>query len=217
MFSSPFRGSVAVSPLSVCVPAAKVYWDLIQSLERSGYRAYVEMDHKDEADAAVRMNVIADLARMADSVAAGEGITGFLEAIALAQNDEGDDDDQRGITLMTVHAAKGLEFQNVFLIGVEEGLFPHKNSLGEGEELDSIEEERRLFYVAVTRAKRNLFVSLSRNRTRFGRRQPRVESRFLSEIDDELFEVVDPASEEPADEEQTGEYLSRLKGLFTEE
>jgi DNA helicase II / ATP-dependent DNA helicase PcrA len=86
---------------------------------------------------------------------------------------------------MTAHASKGLEFPIVFIIGMEEGLFPHSNSLGEEQEL---EEERRLCYVAITRAKEKVYMTNARSRVYFGNIQANLPSRFLSEIPQELLD-----------------------------
>jgi len=90
---------------------------------------------------------------------------------------------------MTVHAAKGLEFHTVFVTGLEEGLFPHENSL---DELDGIEEERRLMYVAVTRAKRRLYVTHAQSRMLHGQVRYHIASRFLDELPRELVQWLSP-------------------------
>ena len=111
----------------------------------------------------------------------------FLESVSLVE----DTDRPRGssesncVTLMTVHSSKGLEFPIVFIIGMEEGLFPHSNSLGSEDEL---EEERRLCYVAMTRAKEKIYMTNARSRLYFGNIQQNLPSRFLSEIPEELME-----------------------------
>jgi DNA helicase-2/ATP-dependent DNA helicase PcrA len=92
---------------------------------------------------------------------------------------------------MTVHAAKGLEFLHVFVVGLEEGLFPHSRSIFEGGK-EEIEEERRLMYVAMTRAKENLTLSFARSRLTYGGRHTSIPSRFLAEIPDDLMEKVRP-------------------------
>ena len=93
-----------------------------------------------------------------------------------------------GPILTTVHASKGLEFPCVFLVGMEQGLFPHERSINEGNE----EEERRLFYVAITRAKRSLILTLTKERFRYGHNEPRYPSPFLEAIPDELAEKPAP-------------------------
>ncbi len=108
----------------------------------------------------------------------------FLENVALIESsNKANPDAYEAVTLMTIHASKGLEFPVVFIIGMEEGLFPHINSLMEKEEL---EEERRLCYVAVTRAKKHVFLTRAYNRLYFGTRQSNMPSRFLLEIPQEL-------------------------------
>jgi DNA helicase-2/ATP-dependent DNA helicase PcrA len=108
----------------------------------------------------------------------------FLENVALIESSNKANPDQfNAVTLMTAHASKGLEFPIVFIIGMEEGLFPHANSLMEKEEL---EEERRLCYVAITRAKEEVYLTRAYNRLYFGNRQNNMPSRFLLEIPEEL-------------------------------
>lgn len=111
-------------------------------------------------------------------------LTGFLESYTLLDDspDESNEEETDAVQLMTVHAAKGLEFPVVFLVGVEQGLFPHQRSLDEG----SLEEERRLFYVAVTRAKARLFISHARIRFRYGEIIRQRPSEFLKSIPENL-------------------------------
>ena len=113
-------------------------------------------------------------------------LAGFLESVALIQADElaeRKNKEKTGIHLMTVHSAKGLEFDEVWIVGMEEGLFPHSRSLGEKSEM---EEERRLLYVAITRAREKAGLSYTRNRLMYGGRSSQVASRFLSEIPEVL-------------------------------
>lgn len=111
----------------------------------------------------------------------------FLENVALVQAeyyaDEKSKRDKSAITLMTLHAAKGLEFRIVFLVGLEEGLFPHSRSLTEEDEM---EEERRLMYVGITRAKEKLYLSYARTRMIWGNSGPQMRSRFVGEIEENL-------------------------------
>lgn len=111
----------------------------------------------------------------------------FLESVSLIE-DQGRSGDVSGadcVTLMTAHASKGLEFPIVFIVGMEEGLFPHSNSIGE---LDELEEERRLCYVAITRAKEKVYMTNAKSRLYFGNIQANLPSRFLSEIPGELID-----------------------------
>ena len=105
-------------------------------------------------------------------------LNGFLQEMMLDESDNDDDDDSDVVTLMTLHAAKGLEFRNVYLVGLEEGLLPHKRAAVEG----SIEEERRLMYVGVTRAQRLLLMTFCTARAKFGKLQACHPSRFLFEM-----------------------------------
>lgn len=114
----------------------------------------------------------------------------FLESAALAESESRRDQANSKITLMTIHAAKGLEFETVIVSGLEEGLFPHSRSINLGSK-DEIEEERRLMYVAMTRAKSKLYLSFCRSRLVFGGRSRTIPSRFLSEIKDSLLEKTD--------------------------
>jgi DNA helicase-2/ATP-dependent DNA helicase PcrA len=116
--------------------------------------------------------------------AGNPSIGGFLEDIALV----GRDDDQKkesqlarnAVVLMTLHSAKGLEFPQVYLVGMEEGLLPHRRSVAA--EGDAIEEERRLCYVGVTRAQRQLTLTMAQSRRKWGKSQPSIPSRFLFEL-----------------------------------
>jgi DNA helicase-2/ATP-dependent DNA helicase PcrA len=111
-------------------------------------------------------------------------LTAFLDHVALLTSLDEENDDADAITLMTVHAAKGLEFDTVFVTGLEEEVFPHFNS----KEQEAVEEERRLMYVAVTRGKQRVFLSLAKSRQRFGRTSMNPPSRFLREIPKELLD-----------------------------
>ncbi len=102
----------------------------------------------------------------------------FLQQIALVADADGRDDDEGLVTLMTLHNAKGLEYPIVFMIGLEEGVFPHSRALDEG----GLEEERRLAYVGITRAERDLYLTYARTRTVFGARSFGAPSRFIGEI-----------------------------------
>ena len=109
-------------------------------------------------------------------------LAGFLEEIALYTDLEQYNDSDDAVVMMTMHSAKGLEFPNVFLVGFEDGLFPGMRAIGDAEEM---EEERRLCYVAITRAKQNLTISYARQRMLYGRTNAALPSRFLKEIPEE--------------------------------
>lgn len=124
-----------------------------------------------------------------ESVKSNENITlaDLLENISLISDIDNYDEAQDCVTLMTLHSAKGLEFPNVFLVGMEEGVFPGLRSIGND---DEIEEERRLCYVGITRAKSRLFITRARSRTLFGRTTYNPPSRFLAEIPEELSKLT---------------------------
>lgn len=141
-------------------------------------------NEEDEGDLA-RLENIKELASVAaEFTELGE----FLQNVALVQNEaQSDLESSDKVTLMTMHAAKGLEFKNVFVVGMEEGLFPHSRSLGEDQ---GLEEERRLCYVAYTRAEDKLFLTHTKSRLYFGRRTSNTASRFLTETPKHLLEKV---------------------------
>jgi len=157
--------------------------DFVQLVaDRTGYLAELVAEHTHEADG--RIENIAELGSVAGEF---DDVVGFLETVALvADSDELDSDGTR-VSLMTLHTAKGLEFPAVFIVGLEDGIFPHMRSIGEPLEL---EEERRLFYVGITRAQRQLALTHAWTRTIFGRTQHNIPSRFLSEVPTDLVKDV---------------------------
>jgi len=131
----------------------------------------------------------------------------FLAHISLLADIDKTDSIKDVVTLMTAHSAKGLEFDTVFITGLEDGMFP---ILSRDEE-DDIEEERRLFYVAITRAKRMLYITHARDRMRFGSHEMRIKSRFLDEIPEECIESSDPLSFGNKKLQELESYIDRRK------
>jgi DNA helicase-2/ATP-dependent DNA helicase PcrA len=157
--------------------------DFVQLVaDRTGYMAELVAEHSHEADG--RIENIAELGSVAGEF---DDVVGFLETVALTANTDELDGDGSQVSLMTLHTAKGLEFPAVFVVGLEDGIFPHFRTLGEPLEL---EEERRLFYVGITRARRHLAISHAWMRTIWGRTQHNIPSRFLGEIPSELIKDV---------------------------
>jgi len=156
---------------------------LQQLLERSGYLDQLESERTIEAEG--RLENLAELVGAAGEV---ETVAEFLEQISLVSDVDSLDDDTTSVVLMTLHSAKGLEFPVVFLIGLEDGVFPHLRSLTEP---DQLEEERRLAYVGITRARRRLYLTHAWSRTLFGGTQYNPPSRFLDEIPAALVRDVD--------------------------
>jgi DNA helicase-2/ATP-dependent DNA helicase PcrA len=170
------------------VDAGAFVGDIIdEALRESGYVDALEAERTIEAQG--RLENLEELVRVGreyDTVAAdGEeyGLAEFLQQISLlADTDNLRDEDEGLVTLMTLHNAKGLEFPIVFIIGMEDGVFPHSRALDEGE----VEEERRLAYVGITRARRELTLTSARRRNSFGAESFGVRSRFIDEIPAEL-------------------------------
>lgn len=121
-----------------------------------------------------------------DALTPEEGIMKFLEHVALSSDQDELDVKKTGVKLMTVHAAKGLEFDYVFITGLEQELFPHKRLNEDDQSLEQAEEERRLFYVAVTRARKKVYLTYAQTRTIFGSKQITMPSEFLGDIGDEF-------------------------------
>ncbi len=155
------------------------------TLERTGYAAELQAEHSIEAEG--RLENLAELVGFASEF---EDVNAFLEQVSLvADTDElPEDADETTVVLMTLHAAKGLEFPSVFLVGMEDGVFPHLRSLGEPAEL---EEERRLAYVGITRARERLYLTNAWQRMLYGATQYNPPSRFLDEIPDNLMRHAD--------------------------
>ncbi len=121
-----------------------------------------------------------------DGVTGNEVLTKFLEETSLQSDQDNDSKDKSGVRLMTIHASKGLEFNHVFIVGLEQDLFPHKNISGKKRSKEEEEEERRLFYVAVTRARKHLYLSYAELRTIFGQKQINAPSEFLEDVEDDI-------------------------------
>ena len=211
--SSPVESAPETAPevLGITPRAAKsaaAFWGLIETLraaeargasqadileevlDRTGYLA--ELRRSDDPQDASRVENLAELHSVAGAFAAdapGGTLADFLERVALvADSDQVPAEGERGgqVTLMTVHTAKGLEFPVVFVTGMEDGTFPHQRSLGDESEL---EEERRLAYVAITRARERLYLTRAAVRSAWGTPQEMPPSRFLDDIPAELLDV----------------------------
>ena len=211
--SSPAESAPEAAPevLGITARAAKsaaAFWGLIETLraaeargasqadileevlDRTGYLA--ELRRSEDPQDASRVENLAELHSVAGAFAAdapGGTLADFLERVALvADSDQVPAEGERGgqVTLMTVHTAKGLEFPVVFVTGMEDGTFPHQRSLGDESEL---EEERRLAYVAITRARERLYLTRAAVRSAWGTPQEMPPSRFLDDIPAELLDV----------------------------
>lgn len=162
-------------------------------LDKSNIRSELVNEHSLEAD--VRIENLEEFKTITRTFEEKNGIISlgdFLSEVSLVSDIEEHKNNDDVITLMTVHSAKGLEFENVFVIGMEEGIFPHKNAFDSSEKL---EEERRLCYVAVTRSKKNLYLINSMKRIIFGETNVNSPSRFIEEIDKKYLNIENKIEE----------------------
>ena len=161
---------------------------LKEMLQETGYLESLEAERTIEAQGRIEnLDELVNVAAEYDAAAEGDparepSLAEFLEQVALISDADERSDDEGLVTLMTLHNAKGLEYPIVFMIGCEEGVFPHSRALDEG----GLEEERRLCYVGITRAERDLYLTYARTRNVFGARSFGAPSRFIGEIPDEL-------------------------------
>ena len=172
--------------------------DILEAiLDRTGYLAQLEesTDPQDQARAENIGELLSVAKDFQDTNPTGT-VEDFLEQVALVNDVDSFEQEESKVTLMTLHAAKGLEFPIVFLGGLEEGLFPHSRTLMNPEE---IEEERRLAYVGITRAEKELYISNATTRTVFGRTSSYLPSRFIDEIPEELVDGLRAKRKVPDD------------------
>ena len=198
--------------LSQCVHA------LVDNID---YWSYLVLEHgKDEKKARWKYTNIEYFVRMIenweeDPDNLDAGLYPWLNRISLITRDDGDNDNEGKVNLSTIHAAKGLEFPVVFIAGVEKGIIPHEKSINneEEDEAGSIEEERRLFYVAITRAREKLYITCCRQRRRLQTASECSPSPFLAEIPPELVKYHE---KEPdvMDDTKADEYMARMKAML---
>jgi DNA helicase-2/ATP-dependent DNA helicase PcrA len=157
-------------------------------LEETGYRQMLQDGTQEGAERWANVLELAGLASEYADVPAPDGLVQFLENVALVSDVDSMKEDAKGVTLITLHMVKGLEFSVVFMAGLEEGLLPHSRALEEGD--PGIAEERRLAYVGITRARRRLYLLHAFKRHLYGSAQVAEPSRFLREIPGEMLEKV---------------------------
>ena len=180
--------------------------DLIkQTLQKTGYTKALELENTAEAETRIEnLDEFLTVAMEFEEEMADSSLSDFLEGISLSSDLDGIEESDENVTLMTLHSAKGLEFPVVFLIGMEEGIFPGYKTIGEPQEL---EEERRLCYVGITRAKENLIMTCAKKRTIFGSTSCNAMSRFLKEIPSNMLDGM-----EEIEQEQNNRYSSSSFG-----
>jgi len=179
-----------LADLDSTIAESNVYDVLPYLLQRSGYEAFVRDDTEEGEE---RWQNIQELRTVALDYAVlppEEGLASFLENVALVSDVDKIDDDSEAVTLITLHAAKGLEFPVVFITGMEEGVFPHSRALQDTADPAGLEEERRLAYVGVTRARQLLYLVSAERRLLYGAAQHNEPSRFLDAIPPHLLEVM---------------------------
>ncbi|KIO50315.1 UvrD-helicase domain-containing protein [Nitrosospira sp. NpAV] len=169
-------------------------------LERSGLVAHYRAE-REGADRLENLNELINAATSFVHEAEDDSLTAFLSHASLEAGEHQAGGGQDALQLMTVHSAKGLEFHSVFLSGLEEGLFPHDNSRNEA---GGVEEERRLMYVALTRARRRLYLSFAQSRMLHGQTRYNIPSRFLHEVPDSLLKWLQPVQKTSLMNEEWG-------------
>ena len=157
-------------------------------LENTGLKEEYESEGEQGMERVENVGELATLASIYDTLPLGEGVMKFLEDAALRSDQDALRDSPEGVRMLTVHASKGLEFRVVFIVGLEEGLFPHERS-SRAAKIEDAEEERRLFYVALTRAKQKLYLVHAQSRMIFGSRTISLPSQFLYDIPEKLIEM----------------------------
>lgn len=158
----------------------------LEILEKTGYLHYLREEGTEQAISRIENveELITVMTEYQESPSIEDKtLEGFLDRVALVSDVDNYHDQWNRVSLMTLHCAKGLEFPVVFLTGMEDGLFPHRRR---GEDLEEMEEERRLCYVGMTRAKKKLYLVYAQERTIFGSQRVSMPSRFLNEIPEEL-------------------------------
>jgi len=174
-------------------PAAEALEALLSNMEYGAWMAELDQGNREEREANVEE--LSSYAGEFDRLNPEAGLRGFLEEISLVSEVDGLDEASERVRLMTLHAAKGLEFPAVFIAGLEEELLPHFRAIAEAADDEGLEEERRLFYVGMTRAQERLFLSFASYRMHFGQTTARCPSRFVDEIPTDLIEGHEPESE----------------------
>jgi superfamily I DNA/RNA helicase len=212
-----FGDSLGAARVRIGTPGADSAQIITELLAESGYvddlkRSCKTIEEGDKREINVR-ELLASLGE--HQKRSRKGLQGFLDEVSLDRDrEEKNEENAKGVTLITLHAAKGLEFPHVYLIGAEEGLLPHERSKAD----DTIDEERRLFYVGVTRAMRSLHITHCRSRMRFGTTTHCEPSRFLTEIEGDgvVRKNFEDLMSAPVSEEQFENSFARLREMLSE-
>ena len=171
-----------------------------ETLNKTGYTKALELENTTQAENRIEnLEEFLTVAMEFEEEEAENNLSNFLESITLVSDVDELEETEEAVTLMTLHSAKGLEFPVVFLVGMEEGIFPSYRSIGEPKEL---EEERRLFYVGITRAKNHLYITCAKHRTIFGSTSCNKISRFIEEIPENLIDGYKEIKEDGKEEKE---------------
>lgn len=193
-----------IEDMSQLMPGCKRY------LNDIGYLTGLMKIYKKRKEAEMRLDNVQEFLNDVADYQSSDDSTGLLRDYLLRFTlfDDGDKMEGEGVSMLTVHSSKGLEFEHVFVVGLEDDLFPHFQSVSEG----GLEEERRLFYVAVTRAKKKLAISWARSRKVYGKTKNRRKSCFLHELPEDVIDILKEDDVlKPADEETIQAMLARMK------
>ena len=195
-------------------PFVEILEEFLKEIE---YEEYISRTCKTEEEKHRRLAAIDDIkVALRQFWLPGHKLTDFLAGICL-DNDRDDDDIEKksGVCLITMHAAKGLEFPQVYIVGVEEGLIPHTRSVDEG----SLDEERRLFYVGITRARERLTMTYCAKRSRYGQEERCLPSGFIKEIPSTLYEYVDyeKLMKAPVSQEEQEDFFASIRSMLADD
>lgn len=178
--------------LSLCrykIKELSIYETIEFILNNSGLREFYEKEGEDGFVRIANISELKEISKRWNGQTFIDSIDEFMEIASLSSDQDDDKTEKEGVRLMTIHASKGLEFDNVFITGLEDGLFPSKNFGVKTKTKEEEEEERRLFYVAITRARKRLFLTYTEMRTIFGEKQMNMPSEFISETPAEISTV----------------------------
>jgi ATP-dependent DNA helicase Rep len=184
-----------------------------QLIARSGYLDWLKLQSRDPAVFERRREILSDFTTWLSTyapahIAKGRGLDTLNAALTQISLAGKDDDQQNAVRLMTLHSAKGLEFDYVFLIGMDDGTFPHQSAIDEGR----LEEERRLLYVGITRARKQLSLSFPKTRNRYGAIDPCDPSRFLAELPD--IDLPPPQAREERGKKLAEGHLAAMRAML---
>ena len=201
-------GSRAVSAVSAFVglirslramPQTSAAQFIEQTIKKTNYDTYlIRLSQREETERMENVQELLNAAAQYDESEPEGGLAGFVQQVSLVSDVDNLEEGAEAVSLMTLHSAKGLEFPVVFIVGMEEGLLPHSQSIDTDAQL---EEERRLCFVGITRAKERLVVTYAQSRTRFGKTEFAMRSRFLDEMPEDLLEEVFVADDLDWDED----------------